>query len=631
MRKHLSASIISGLLLTLIVTFSHSEEVGTPAHDRAFEAYLDGLVAAQFDDYELAGMTFVMVHGDQITLAKGYGAADLVSGEPVDPSRHLFRPGSVSKLFTWTAVMQLVEQGRLDLNADVSEYVHQFTIPNAFDTPMTLTHIMTHAPGLEDGAAGFLFARDESDLRPLAESLGAHIPTQVRPPGKHAAYSNWASALAGLIVANVSGMSFEDYVSQHILTPLQMTHATFEEPLPTHLAGDMATGYISEQSSLQATGFEFIKNFGPAGALSAAGVDMGHFMIAHLNGGRFGETQLLKPATVERMHSRLFQHHEAVTAMAHGFIESQRNGQRFIGHAGDTIAFHSSMVMDPERRFGFFLSFNAPDGARARDAISNGIIDYFYPPSPPRYVFEPTEDNAVRIAEVVGGYRMNRRSYTELEGILALGGDLPVIPAGEGAIQIPVPEIGGKFYEVTPYVFQQVGGQSRLVFTRNDEGEIAHMLLGDMPIIVGDKVSAFTSAANHQLILILTLLASLFVTINTVRNRKDGLGGKPARGRFLVTSAAVANLAFLAGLGVIVAASNMQNMVFDFPPSGVGFVLIFPLVSLGFTLGALYYLWPIWKAPEYGRWPSLRYSYVVVLFVLYLSVLNYWNLIGWNY
>ena len=143
----------------------------------------------------------------------------------------LFRPGSVSKLFTWTAVMQLVEQGRLDLNAPVSSYVDQFEIPDAFGVPLTLTHVMTHAPGFEDGAVGFLFADEPEDLVPLAESLAAHVPNQIWEPGTFSAYNNWSTALAGLIVANVSGMSFEDYVAEHIFAPLGMQQATFEEPL----------------------------------------------------------------------------------------------------------------------------------------------------------------------------------------------------------------------------------------------------------------------------------------------------------------------------------------------------------------------------------------------------------------
>ena len=626
MRLHLAH--IALLLASLLPTLGLSEEA---PGDPSFEAYLDGLVRAQFHDYKLAGMTFVLVQGDRVTLAKGYGLADIATGEPVEPNRHLFRPGSVSKLFTWTAVMQLVEKGKLDLNADVSEYVDQFEIPNAFNQPMTLSHIMTHTPGLEDAAAGILFEEFADGLIPLSDALGANVPTQIRAPGTHAAYSNWATALAGLVVANVSGQSFEAYIQDHILNPLQMPNATFEEPLPAHLAVNMATGYLNRQGTLAATGFEFIKNFGPAGALSTASSDMGNFIIAHLNDGRFQQTKILNPATTKLMHQNLFSHHEAVAAMAHGFWEKWRNGQRFIGHGGDTISFHSELVLDPENDFGFYLSFNAPDGARARAAIVDGIIDYFYPAPPARYSFDPIEGTAARITQVIGAYRINRRSYTKLEGIVALAGDISITPAGEGAIYLPSPIGGSKFFEVEPFVFDQAGGQGRLVFTANADGQVAHLLLATIPVIVAEKLGPFASAANHQLLIGLALLASLFILINTIRNRRDGLTGAAKRGRNLLAGAAASNLFFIVGLGAIVASVDMQRVVYDYPPAGLPFVLIFPVFSLFFTLGSLYYLWPVWQATDLCRWSRVRYSFVTILFVLYLSVLNYWHLIGWNY
>ena len=614
------------LLLSVALLFACTSSV---AQERDFESYLDGLVAAQFKDYKLAGMTFVMVQGDQITLAKGYGAADLSTGEPVDPARHLFRPGSVSKLFTWTAVMQLVEQGKLDLDTDVSQYIDQFELP--FAEPITLANILTHTPGLEDGAAGYLFEESEEDLIPLADALEKYLPNQVRAPGTHASYSNWSTALAGLIVANVSGQSFESYVQEHIFGPLNMQNATFEEPLPQAIADNMATGYITKQGALEVTGFEFIKNFGPAGALSAASTDIGHFMIAHLNQGQFGDTRILSPETTELMHAQLFRHHESVAAIAHGFYESWRNGRRFIGHGGDTIAFHSQLLIDPLNKFGIYLSFNAPDGARARSAIIDGIIDFYYPPEPSRFQFDAIDGTDARIPEVVGAYRLNRRSYTKLEGIVGLAGDLSIVATEDGGLFVPSPQGGSKYFEVEPYVFDQVGGINRIVFTKNDKGEVAHVLLADVPVIVGDKMGPLESAANHQLVILLTLLASIFVFINYLRNRKDGLTGIPARGRFLIMGASVTNLAYITGFAITAAGIDMQRVVFDFPPAGVPFIQIFPFASLIFTLAALYYLWPVWKAPECNRWASLRYSYVTILFVLFLAVLNYWNLIGWNY
>jgi len=593
-----------------------------------FEAYLDGLVKAQFRDYKLAGMTFSMVHDGRPVMSKGFGVADLQSMQPVNPDTHMFRPGSVSKLFTWTAVMQLVEQGRLDLDADVSQYVHQFDIPNNFDTPMTLKHLLTHTPGLEDGAAGYLFGDEESDLAPLHEVLARYRPDQVRRPGAYSSYSNWATALAGLIVANVSGQSFESYVTDHILAPLNMRYSTFDEPLPEDLAPHMATGYFEKAGALEPLGFEFIKNFGPAGALSASAADMASFMLAHLNQGSAGDAQILQPDTVAQMHSNLFGHHPGLEHWAHGFYEYYRNGQRFIGHGGDTIAFHSQLILDTNNGFGFFLSFNAPQGASARKAIVEGIVDYFYPVPPMPYHPQPLEGTAERIAQVVGDYRITRRSYTKLEGVIGLGGDVTVAPAGDGAILLPIPSFGGRFMETEPYLFTKLGSQDTLAFGTNDAGEVTHAFIG---ILSAEKLSFSERASTHQIVIMQALVAALFVCINAVRNRGTLTPGPARFARRMTIAASASILAFVAGMGVVMADFDMQKAVFDFPPGGIGLVLVFPLLTTAFTIASLGCLVPVWRSADCSVWARLRYTYVVAVFTALVAVLHYWNLLGWNY
>lgn len=603
--------------------------------DERFEAYLDGLVAAQFNDYDLAGMTFVMVQDQQISLLKGYGLADLASSTPVDPATSLFRPGSVSKLFTWTAVMQLVEQGKLDLNTPVQTYVDQFEIPNEMGEPITLAHILSHAPGLEDGAAGYLFADKLEDNIPLAEALAKYKPVQVRAPGTSSAYSNWATALAGLIVANVSGQSFESYVRDRILSPLGMRYATFEEPLPEDIAQAMATGYVEEKNTLVPFGFEYIKNFGPAGAMSASSGALARFMLAHLNEGAIDGARILQSDTVATMHSNLFAHSDNAAAMAHGFIELRRHGHRFIGHGGDTIAFHSEMILDPVRKWGMFVSFNTPDGAAARSAIVNGVIDYFYAVNPPQWNFEPLDGSEARLAEVAGAYRINRRSYTKLEALVGLAGDLPIAPADSdlksGRILIPGDNIGGQFAEVRPYVYRRVGGTGEVEFLKDAEGNVDRMLLLGVPVIVADKLRPLEMASTHQIVLLLAVLASLFVLINSVRNRRVELQGAARQGRRLVTSAAVFNLLFALAVGLTIAGLDMNRVVFDFPPTSLAIALVLPILSLLATAGALIYLPGVWRSAECTPWARLRYTYVVVLFLAQAGVFYYWNMIGWNY
>ncbi|MFO7684066.1 MAG: serine hydrolase [Chloroflexota bacterium] len=163
-------------------------------------------------------------------LAKGYGLADRGNNRPVDGTRTLFRTGSVGKLITWTAVMQLAEQGRLDLHADVNDYL-DFTIPATFPEPITLAHLMTHTAGFADQGEA-LFVLSEEKMMPLRQYLTELQPARVFPPGQAQAYSNYGTALAGYIVERASGESFADYVETHIFAPLEMRHSTLRQPVP---------------------------------------------------------------------------------------------------------------------------------------------------------------------------------------------------------------------------------------------------------------------------------------------------------------------------------------------------------------------------------------------------------------
>jgi len=304
------------LFILALAVFVSKPVFSQPRSREDLEAFFDGVIAAQMRAHSIASATLSVVKDGELYFAKGYGYGDREARRPVDAERTLFRPGSISKLFTWTAVMQLVERGKIDLDADVNRYLSDFRIPDTFPAPITMKHLMTHTPGFEDGALGYLLIKSESELVSLSASLAAHIPRRVRPPGTYSSYSNFGSALAGLIVANVSGMPFEEYVEKNIFEPLGMTRSTFREPLPETLAPDMATSYRRENGAFEPAHFELISNFGPAGALSSTATDMARFMVAHLQLGRYGESRILAEETARRMHQRIYFLDERLPGMA---------------------------------------------------------------------------------------------------------------------------------------------------------------------------------------------------------------------------------------------------------------------------------------------------------------------------
>ena len=158
---------------------------GPLSDPESFETFLDGVMNAQLEAHNIPGATVAVVDGDS-TFTKGYGVRDVRTDAPVEAADTLFRIGSTSKLFAWTAVMQRVEAGRLDLETDVNDYLDDVTIPGTYDQPITLDHLATHTAGFEERARG-TFVLNEADLRPLSTMLQNERPARVRPPGEFTA------------------------------------------------------------------------------------------------------------------------------------------------------------------------------------------------------------------------------------------------------------------------------------------------------------------------------------------------------------------------------------------------------------------------------------------------------------
>src|SRR5438132_6154131 len=252
------------------------------------EAFLDGMMPSQLQRENIAGAAISVVKDGKLIFAKGYGFSDVEKRTPVTADNTLFRPGSISKLFTWTSVMQLAEQGKLDLDKDVNEYL-DFKIPPAYGKPITLKNIMTHTAGFEELGRD-LFVSDAQHMHSLEQFLKHHTPDRIFPPGVVPAYSNYATALAGYIVQRVSGKPFEQYVQDNIYTPLNMQRSTFVQPLPDNFKPLMSNGY--KKASEKAQPFEFVEAY-PAGSVSTSAQDMCNFMIAHLQDGQFGDKRIL--------------------------------------------------------------------------------------------------------------------------------------------------------------------------------------------------------------------------------------------------------------------------------------------------------------------------------------------------
>ncbi len=342
------------------------------------DSWLDGYLPFALRVDDIAGAEVAVVKDGHILTERGYGYADIAKRTRVDPDRTLFRPGSVSKLITWTAVMQLVGQHKLDLDRDVNTYL-DFTIPPFNGQPITLRQILTHTAGFAERAKDISFY-DQSNLQPLGTFLKAWTPERIFAPGTTPAYSNWATTLAGYIVQRVSGMPFDDYVEQRVFAPLGMHDSTFRQPVPARLAPQMATGY--RQASKPPIAFEFIGPF-PAGSLSTTASDMARFMIAHLQDGELDGKQVLDPATARMMHDSPLAHVDPMSLipplnrMELGFFETNVNGHEVIGHLGDIEAFHTILHLFTKDGVGLYASFNSPGKDAAVQALRASLFQDF--------------------------------------------------------------------------------------------------------------------------------------------------------------------------------------------------------------------------------------------------------------
>jgi CubicO group peptidase (beta-lactamase class C family) len=607
-----------------------------PSDPTELEAFLDGIMAAHLETFHVAGATIAVVKDGRLFFAKGYGYADFKKKKPVLADRTLFRPGSVTKLLTWTAVMQLVEQGKIDLEADVNTYLKDFKIPATYPEPIKIKHLLSHTPGFEDLATG-MAARTAKDLMPLGKFLATHMPARVRPPGELTSYSNYGTALAGYIVEVISGMPFEDYMEQNIFKPLGMQHSTFREPLPANLEGDMSIGYTFKNGLFKEEKFELINGMAPAGSLSSCATDMAKFMIAHLQNGQYGDARILKEETAKLMHSRLFSHDLRVSGNAHGFWEASFNRLHIIEHGGDTTFFHSELVLVPEKNLGWFVSYNSPNGG-AREQLLEAFLNRYYPPMPPLAEVKLSPESSKNLGRFCGAYGVTRRGYTTYEKLGALLMVIKVSATKEGTLLVALPAGMGmrQYAEVEPLVFRQINGQDTLVFKADSQGRIVYGFTSQLPHMALVKLKWNQIPAFHYFLLAICVIFFLSAALGwpigalarvVCRRKREGAPA-PKAAKWLAGGMSGLFLVFI--LGMVAATSNIDDLMFGVPTL-LKVSLIFPLAAALLGIFALIYVILAWGKKYWTGCKRLHYTLIIIAALAFLWFLNYWNLLGWRF
>jgi CubicO group peptidase (beta-lactamase class C family) len=381
-----------------------------PTDPAEMKAFLDEELGREMEKHHFAGAAVSVVKDGELFFAKGYGYADLENKIPVDPERTIFRIGSVGKLFTWTAVMQLVEEGKLDLDEDINDYL-DFRIPDTYPQPITLKHLMTHTSGFDDRLLESLVS-DADDQVSTREWLISNMPARARPPGDIASYSNYNAMLAGYIVARVSGQPYDQYIQEHILNPLGMVHSTAQSPMPPDLRAHASVGYTYEDGDFQAyPNYTAQPAVLPSGAHQASVTDMARFMIAHLQDGRYSdaniaEARILNESTMQQMHSTVYTPDPRLLGTAYGFFDFSDDGQRTIGHSGYIPPMYSLLLLLPDQNLGVFVAYNSEGGGDLTNqhlGFQRAFFDHYYP-TPAVESMRPPANFAERAGRFEGSY-----------------------------------------------------------------------------------------------------------------------------------------------------------------------------------------------------------------------------------
>lgn len=610
------------------------------------EAFVDGVVRDAMARDHIAGVTVSVVQNGQVVLKKGYGFASLSPARKVDPDKTLFRVGSISKTFTWIALMKEIEAGRIRQDAPINLYLPERiqVRDQGYRAPVRVINLMDHSPGFEDRALGHLFERNFNRVRPLAEYLRQERPRRVRAPGEASGYSNYGAALAGEAVSYVSGKPFEQLIEDSIFRPAGMTSTSFREPHPVkaglpaplaaNLAANLSDAYRWADGAFARRPFEYVGQIAPAGSASSTAGDMARYMQLLLNGGVIDGKAIYGPRAAQAFRTPIRKTPAGINGWRHGFIAYALPGGRTgFGHAGATLSFLSNMVVSPDLNLGVFISTNTETGGDLAMSLPGQIVQQFYVPPEP-FPRAGSRELSARAGDFAGYYLGNRRAYSGLEGMIGLaigGAQVSVTPDGLLAITAD-----GKTRTFTPQgdltsgLFVATTGSSHVAF-RMEDGRARAFQTG-----MGEQT--FERAGFWKrpgVILTLAALTALAAAATIgglfLRNRREFRQTSIQRqASLLQTTQAILWLTAIA-LFVVWASgtSDVANVMYGWPAPPLLVASACVLVAAALSAGGLVMLPAIWRGGRrVDSWTALRktaYSFTALLYGVFSIVLGVWG------
>jgi len=633
-----------------IISLNNSPSVDTetkaPPDTSALITFLDSFIPDQLSRYEIPGMTISVVKDDEIIYARGFGYSDYSPAKFVH-NQTLFRIGSVSKTFTAIAALQLVEDGILDLDTDINDYLTAFQILDTFSEPITLKHLLTHTPGFEEFPAAVIYGSAVS--LSLEEILIQYMPDRVKPPGTVSSYSNYGIGLVGYLIEKLSGKSFNQYIEDEILYPLGMNHTSFRQPLPAPLALNMSNGYYEHFGEQY---FEYI-TLPSAGSCSSTSSDMAILMMNLLNNGTYNGTEILQDTSVEMMFGKQFNPHENLPGVGFGLYEMYPNNVKVYGHGGDTIFFHSTMALFPEENFGFFISYNKYSGVIADSEFLDAFIQYFYPFTAEPIVPMVGYDKGLN--QFTGFYIQTRRYYSNKD-ITAYHSDEIIyswyltdwlenpleITANNGYIQFGGLDID--FVQVEPDYFVEITGvyDWEIAFIRNSKGEVCYFYANFMTsLAANEKIHLFyyESGPIYALLIIvgaLYVLTLLWWSIEAIIDRRKKKERKPILQ--CISKGLVAGVLVFTIIPIATLIPKVYSHIFldTETITDLGGLVAMPIIVLVLIAGMIVLSILSWigigniERKPYGKlWERIHYLILIALSSIIIFAFSYWHFLGY--
>jgi CubicO group peptidase (beta-lactamase class C family) len=599
--------ILRGIILQLLMLQWPLSSSGRPCT----EDFLDGLFKSQVNEHNIAGLTFSLYSGDTLEMTRNWGYSHVENNRMVDESTG-FMIGSVSKLFVWVSVMQLVEQGKLDLNKPVNSYLSDFRLPDNYQ-PVTMKHLMTHTPGFEDGM--HIFAKRYESLPELKTYLDENLPKQIYEPGTTPAYSNYGVALAAFVIEQITGGNFNDYVEKNIFEPLGMQNTTFRQPASFAISDAKSKGYIFSDGRFTSPFDEYVLP-APAGSAVSTASDMIRFMKAMVSEDENAAQGILKPETIDQMLSLLDTPHAQSDGMGYGFVRLKYHGKEIFWHTGGTYFFQTAFVLIPAMKTGIFISTNTSGNNFNAFNQSLLIVDFL---------------NG-NLQDTEGGKRVNGMNhfagtYTSSRMIksnyLKVFNNFSNVRISGGKEGLLLHQQGREPELFRPYDQDVFASEyKKLIFERNEKGVIKKLHLSNFPVVVFEKVGFRESPVFNIVLLVVVLLIALRNIINpVVRLIKGDKRSRQIFRWFLLFSGGFIYLFFILFLFTF---SGVEDVVFE-KPAALRIILLIPLTSLVLFLAALFF-WikaGIWSTQPIPYTLS-QFAGFLVLVIFYLQM-HYWN------